>query len=551
MPPQSLNEKFVSTKAIVRLCSLPQEIIPTINEVSSISKVTDIKQIKEIVRTNHWQVDHPIRKHLWQSLTNQINSDDHADMYPEYVKELFGENYFSSSLPNFVDPAYCIRYDLNDDGKRSCETILQVIRHVKPDITYCPILYPLICVFLHYMPEEEAFSCAMKLLSDRQNYISQTKSDHKASAYLVMKLCKKYAKNAYLQLEKEMKEHDDLEKMFQNWGSWIFKGLPFPYLIRVVDCFMVDKKKSLYRIVIGLLILYYKHSDKVANEDLGGLQKLLDFFQNIPTSLDKLFKVAYGIRGFSEKVVNQQLLKVQMTMKSHTNIGSRSMSADGISPSQSAYHLGVNSACQPTIRELRLDSSCRTRSVGVVALGHFKSSIITAEQMSAIWNWLPLRISMLQPEVIYSSNEHGVCLRAFYMTVGAFEPTVLVIKANNDEVFGAYCSSSWNTRNTCDSEHRRHTYFGTGETFLFTVLPEFRKYAWVGSETNSDVPHSAKLFMAASDSMINVGAGNGQGLLLDDNLLHGRTERCDTFNNDQLCSLKDFQCKVVEVVAFK
>lgn len=54
--------------------------------------------------------------------------------------------------------------------------------------------------------------------------------------------------------------------------------------------------------------------------------------------------------------------------------------------------------------------------------------------MSAIWSWLPLRISMLQPEVIYSSNEHGVCLTAFYMAVGPWEPTVIVIKAMNDEV---------------------------------------------------------------------------------------------------------------------
>lgn len=54
--------------------------------------------------------------------------------------------------------------------------------------------------------------------------------------------------------------------------------------------------------------------------------------------------------------------------------------------------------------------------------------------MSLIWSWLPIRISMYQPEVIYSSNEHGVCLTAFYMTAGQWEPTVLVIKSMNDEV---------------------------------------------------------------------------------------------------------------------
>ncbi|GFR27520.1 TBC1 domain family member 24 [Trichonephila clavata] len=83
------------------------------------------------------------------------------------------------------------------------------------------------------------------------------------------------------------------------------------------------------------------------------------------------------------------------------------------------------------------------------------------------------------------------------------------------------------------------------------MVPQVKKYPWVGSECGTDVPHSAKLFMAADQHMINVGAGNGQGLLLDDQLLHGRTEHCDTFNNDPLCSNKDFQCKIVEVIAFK
>ncbi|GFY47491.1 GTPase-activating protein skywalker [Trichonephila inaurata madagascariensis] len=549
MPSNILNTKFIHPKEIERLCATTQDVIVTVTDISSYT--SDIKQLKDAVRSNHWPVDHPIRAKLWEDLCNQISSENHVDIYSVSVQELFGDNYFPPNLPSFVDPAYCIRYHLNPAGKKSVEMILQVIRNSKPDITYCPILYPLISIFLHYMSEEMTYSCIMKLLSDKQNFISQTKSDHSTSAYLVMKLCKKYAKNAYAQLEKELKEHEDLESMFQNWLSWIFKGLPFPYLVRVVDCFLVDKKKSLYRLVIALLILYYKNCDKVQSEDLGSLQKLLDFFQNIPVPVEKVFKIAYGIRGFSEKLLHQQFLKVQMTLKSQANRSDRSMSMDRLPSSQSAYHLEVNSAAQPVIRELRLDSISRARSVGVVALGNFKSSILTAEQMSIIWNWIPIRISMLQPEVIYSSNEHGVCLTAFYMTAGSYEPTVLVIKANNDEVFGAYCSSSWNCRNSCDSENKKYSYFGSGETFLFTIVPQVKKYSWVGSECGTDVPHSAKLFMAADQRMINVGAGNGQGLLLDDQLLHGRTEHCDTFNNDPLCSNKDFQCKIVEVIAFK
>lgn len=106
---------------------------------------------------------------------------------------ILGESYHPSSLPSFVDPAYCIRYHLNAEGRKHVEKILHVIRHVKPDITYCPVLYPLISLLLHYMSDGMAFSCVMKLLNDKQNYVSQTKADHTSSAYLVMKLTKKYA----------------------------------------------------------------------------------------------------------------------------------------------------------------------------------------------------------------------------------------------------------------------------------------------------------------------------------------------------------------------
>ena len=44
---------------------------------------------------------------------------------------------------------------------------------------------------------------------------------------------------------------------------------------------------------------------------------------------------------------------------------------------------------------------------------------------------------------------------------------------------------------------------------------------------------------------------NGEAILLDENLLHCRTEYCDTFANEPLCDKKDFACNVVEVYGFQ
>lgn len=44
-----------------------------------------------------------------------------------------------------------------------------------------------------------------------------------------------------------------------NWTWWILAGLPFPHLIRVMDCFLHEGIKVFYRISLAILILYQKH----------------------------------------------------------------------------------------------------------------------------------------------------------------------------------------------------------------------------------------------------------------------------------------------------
>ena len=61
-----------------------------------------------------------------------------------------------------------------------------------------------------------------------------------------------------------------------------------------------------------------------------------------------------------------------------------------------------------------------------------------------------------------------------------------------------------------DDKGQRQAYFGTGETFLFSLYPERAKYPWVGMDTShndSKVHHSAELFMAADSKMITIGGG--------------------------------------------
>lgn len=44
-----------------------------------------------------------------------------------------------------------------------------------------------------------------------------------------------------------------------NWTWWVLAGLPFPHLVRVMDCFLHEGIKVFYRIALSILILYQKH----------------------------------------------------------------------------------------------------------------------------------------------------------------------------------------------------------------------------------------------------------------------------------------------------
>lgn len=101
-----------------------------------------------------------------------------------------------------------------------------------------------------------------------------------------------------------------------------------------------------------------------------------------------------------------------------------------------------------------------------------------------------------------------------------------------------------------DDRGHRQAYFGTGETFLFSLFPERTKYPWVGIYGDKNLGHGCELFMAADSKMITIGGGEGQAIWMDENIRYGKTDRCTTFNNPPLCPSGDFEIRVLEVYGF-
>ncbi|CAI4231566.1 unnamed protein product [Auanema sp. JU1783] len=178
--------------------------------------------------------------------------------------------------------------------------------------------------------------------------------------------------------------------------------------------------------------------------------------------------------------------------------------------------------------------------------GSDKSQILDELMIRQIVETLPPR-AMGYPWVnIYSSEKHGFSLATLYRKMVEFDedlsPVLLIIRDTDDHIFGAIVSGAIRP-----SDH----FVGTGDScqlWRFTGQApntrDLRPYQWTGEN---------QFFVNANKDYLAIGAGSGHyGLWLDADLNHGRSQRCDTFDNELLAGDKeDFIVQYVEAFGFR
>ncbi|XP_065081105.1 GTPase-activating protein skywalker isoform X3 [Ochlerotatus camptorhynchus] len=522
--------------------------LKTFQDVQSLIQQGKKREAKLVLRENSWPTNSPIRSQLWPALCTQhhVGKTMLDGFYWDMVNQVFGTTELPEKpimLPPFVDSTHCLPYHLTRKGRAVADRVVSVLGYACPDITYSPTLYPITAILLHFMSEEECYHCMASLVAPKEKvFITQTKLLYEVTWKTVMQIAKKHAKSAVLYLTR-LCPGQKSERIFMDWCWWILGGLPFPHLVRVMDCFFHEGIKVFYRVSLAILILFHKHSTATNSEwDADTIKNDIDnalpkFCKNIPVSPTKLLRTAFSIRALSSTYISRIFLKTEMVLKSKSVLSGskqmvRSRSSDNLPTSQSQVNVQMMSHTLTIREKLKEDrDSCRA-------------------MLFTLWSWLPVRITMYQPVLLYTTEEHGCSLTTFYVRVEQHEPTLLMIKTCNNEVFGAYCSSRWYERNVRNDRGQRQAYFGTGETFLFSLYPERAKYPWVGIEGDKGLGHASELFMAADSKMITIGGGQGQAIWMDENIRFGKTDRCQTFNNPPLCASGDFEIRVLEVYGF-
>ncbi|XP_008210525.1 GTPase-activating protein skywalker isoform X1 [Nasonia vitripennis] len=555
-----------------------KQTLKTFKEINALLQADKLREVKLILRENAWPLNNGIRTQLWPALISQHSKGNNTmdGYYWDMVSQILGTTELpeqSIMLPPFVDSTHCLSYNLTRKGRSVADRIVSVLGYACPDITYSPSLYPITALLLHFMPEEQCYHCVQSLVASKKKmFITQTKLLYEVTWKTVEQITKKHVKSAAVHLARHCSV-SRAERIYMDWIWWILQLLPFQHLVRVMDCFLHEGIKVFYRVAMAIILLFYKHSSPQTSEWMAEITKngidaaLSKFCRQIPVTPAKFLRTAFGIRGLSSAYISRVFISIEMNLKSRNVVsGSKSLvksrSTDTLPTSQSQMNIQMMSHTL-TIREKECEDTYKDRgahspgpralSMGVYPIQSIRSQILDMPELFTLWSWLPVRITMYQPILLYTTEEHGCSLTTFYVRVEKYEPTLLMIKTCNNEVFGAYCSTRWCERNLKDDKGQRQAYFGTGETFLFSLYPERAKYPWVGmdsSHNDSRVHHSAELFMAADSKMITIGGGDGQAIWMDENIRFGKTDRCSTFNNPPLCASGDFEIRVLEVYGF-
>lgn len=190
-------------------------------------------------------------------------------------------------------------------------------------------------------------------------------------------------------------------------------------------------------------------------------------------------------------------------------------------------------AFQPSKIELMSGDTVQSTFTRTPCIRGLKGNIIfTAPMVQKAFAMLPTKYRIRDLRLLYKGSVDGFNIRTFYTRVRHQGPNLLIVQDMKKHVFGAFVPSSW---------RKSEYYYGTGETFVMKLHPEFKPYTWTSKNS---------YFVLAKNDFIAIGGGSNFAIWLDQSFRKGSSLPCDTFDSPELSKTGDFTCMDLEVYGF-
>lgn len=300
----------------------------------------DLKEFKQLARQGYWAKNHKLRAQVYQQLIKAIpcrTVTPDAEVYRDLMGNVATKKQSSHiPLPDFVDGNPVPQYCLKAEALTSAHQIISCVAGQFPDISYCPSLPAVTSLLLHFSKDEaQCFEHISRILACNEpgkRLLDQTFLGYESGCMTFGDLANKYCTSAHKLI---VATAQDVLEVYSDWQRWVLGDLPFSHMVRILDVFLVEGYKILFRVAIALLKFYRKHKAGVqgsqqpqqdSDQVRADIRAFVKGIASIITP-DKLLEKAFSIRLFSRK---------EITLLQLTN--ERSLQQKGITVNQKRYN---------------------------------------------------------------------------------------------------------------------------------------------------------------------------------------------------------------------
>lgn len=389
--------------------------------------------------------------------------------------------------------------------------ILAVISEMHPELEYVPMIPAIATILDRRMKPDDTLACLAAIIeghsipaAKRQDwaYFPLHRRDHLVFERVFEDLLKSFAPKVHKHITKLQLRHPNYTPAWKELLYSLFiEILPSEIVLRIFDCYLVEGYKIILRFAIAHLLI---RQDMILNCKAGDeLNRAMLSPREQVETVEAYFSEAMCVR-FDRSIVQRYRIR------------RRKHSLDDF-----------------TVQERRVVFERLIPEINQTSI------LVNDEYLRYIWSSIPKRMTLLNLELAYASARDGRHLINVMRACAKAEPLLLVIVTESGKILGVYVSKALTL------EHGAK-FYGTGETFIFSLCPQPAKYD--GAPTSGN-----QMFICVTDQFMAFGLGKEFGLWIDKYVTQVFCSSSTTFNNPTLLnpsSPEDLRIREMEIFRF-